>query len=80
MEENIIKNADNIQRELPIQSSEPFLYEYWKVFFDLYFRKLSNKYINKNSGNYPKNLLNYLFLPKNKIFITFRMISIFFFL
>ena len=60
MEENALKNSDNIQSELSIQSSEPFLYEYWKVFFYLYFRKISNKYIKTNSGNFPKKLLNSL--------------------
>ena len=47
----------DIQREIPIKSTKPFLYEYWKVFSYLYFTKLADKFIRNKSENYPPNLL-----------------------
>ena len=52
-----MKNSSDIQREIPIKSTKPFLYEYWKVFSYLYFTKLSDKFIRNKSESYPKNLL-----------------------
>ena len=57
LKENLLKNSSDIQREIPIKSSNPFLYEYWKVFSYLYFKRLSNKFINLNSQNYSNDLL-----------------------
>ena len=34
------------------------MYEYWKVFSYLYFKQLSNKFVNLNSQNYSNELLN----------------------
>ena len=57
MKENLLRNSSEIQREIPIKSSNPFLYEYWKVFSYLYFTKLSDKFIQINTLNYPNELL-----------------------
>jgi len=40
LKENLLRNSSDIQREIPIKSSNPFLYEYWKVFSYLYFKQL----------------------------------------
>ena len=58
MKENLLRNSSDIQREIPIKSSNPFLYEYWKVFSYLYFKQLSNKFVNLNSQKYSNELLN----------------------
>ena len=57
VKENLSKNSGNIQREIPIKSANPFLYEYWKVFSYLYFKRLSEKFKNLNSQKYSKNFL-----------------------
>ena len=56
MKENLLRNSSEIQREIPIKSSNPFLYEYWKVFSYLYFTKLSDKFIRNKSENRKSNL------------------------
>ena len=58
LKENLLRNSSDIQREIPIKSTNPFLYEYWKVFSYLYFKKISDKFIQTNSANFPSNLLN----------------------
>ena len=58
LKENLLRNSSDIQREIPIKSTNPFLYEYWKVFSYLYFKKLKDKFIQTNSANFPSNLLN----------------------
>ena len=57
MQENSQKNSNDIQREIPIKSTHPFLYEYWKVFSYLYFKKLENKFKKINSNIFPYKLL-----------------------
>ena len=54
VKENLSKNSGNIQREIPIKSANPFLYEYWKVFSYLYFKRLSEKFQNLNSQKFFK--------------------------
>ena len=58
LKENLLRNSSDIQREIPIKSTNPFLYEYWKVFSYLYFKKISDKFIQTNSSKFPSNLLN----------------------
>ena len=57
MKENLLRNSSEIQREIPIKSSNPFLYEYWKVFSYLYMRKIAGKFAQINEKNYSPNLL-----------------------
>ena len=72
LNENKILNSFDIQQEIAIKSLQPFLYQYWKVFFYLFSKKLKNKYIQKHRTNNPQNKINSssinnLFLSKGRL-------------
>ena len=52
-----MNNSIDIQRETPIKSSYPFLYEFFKIFSHLFFKKIIEKFTRLNSNNYPENYL-----------------------
>ena len=52
-----MNNSIDIQRETPIKSSYPFLYEFFRIFSHLFFKKIIEKFTRLNSNNYPENYL-----------------------
>ena len=57
MKENIEKGLFDIQKEVPIKSTQSFLYEYWNVFFYLYSKTLLQNFKSRKSNSVDSNLL-----------------------